>query len=374
MKRPRTKIHKPNRTVSIVGTGSYVPEKVLTNAELEKSVDTTEEWIVTRTGIRERRIAAEGEFTSHMGAKAAQRALDQAGISPAEVDLIIVATVTPDTFFPSTACHIQRLIGASAAACFDVSAACSGFLYGIEIAQQFIGNHTYNTVLVIGADKLSSIVNWEDRNTCVLFGDGAGAAVLRFRANSHGVITTYMGSDGNYGDILHMPGGGCAIPVTAENLPLKLNTLQMNGRETFKQAVISMQTAAKKALEQSGLTVDDLTCAVGKIPHQPGPLWQHFRGRRCHRPGRGKPHGPLRSGRLYPHGCFRRWPHVRQFSRSVVIRAHRRARPLLHRQRVQQPHRIGVREYRKGNNQHNPQTTANHRSTPRAHATTIFHI
>ncbi len=265
MKRPRTKIHQPNRTVSIVGTGSYVPEKVLTNAELEKSVDTTDEWIVTRTGIRERRIAAEGEFTSHMGAKAAQRALDQAGITPAEVDLIIVATVTPDTFFPSTACHIQRLIGASAAACFDVSAACSGFLYGIEIAQQFISNHTYNTVLVIGADKLSSIVNWEDRNTCVLFGDGAGAAVLRFRADSHGVITTYMGSDGNYGDILHMPGGGCAIPVTAENLPLKLNTLQMNGRETFKQAVISMQTAAKKALEQSGLTVDDLTCI---IPHQ----------------------------------------------------------------------------------------------------------
>ncbi|MEX1117493.1 MAG: beta-ketoacyl-ACP synthase III [Terrimicrobiaceae bacterium] len=265
MKRPRTKIRQPNRAVSIVGTGSYVPERVLTNAELEKSVDTTEEWIVTRTGIRERRIAADDEFTSHMGAKAGRRALDQSGITAAEVDLIIVATVTPDTFFPSTACHIQRLLGATAAACFDVSAACSGFLYGIEIAQQFISNHTYNTVLVIGADKLSSIVNWEDRNTCVLFGDGAGAAVLRFRADSHGVITTYMGSDGNYGDILHMPGGGCAIPVTAENLPLKLNTLQMNGRETFKQAVISMQTAAKKALEQSGLTVDDLTCI---IPHQ----------------------------------------------------------------------------------------------------------
>jgi len=265
MKRPQTKIRQPNRAVSIVGTGSYVPERILTNAELEKSVDTTDDWIVTRTGIRERRIAAEGEFTSHMGAKAAQRALEQSGVTPAEVDLIIVATVTPDTFFPSTACHIQRLIGASAAACFDVSAACSGFLYGIEIAQQFISNHTYNTVLVIGADKLSSIVNWEDRNTCVLFGDGAGAAVLRFRADSHGVITTYMGSDGNYGDILHMPGGGCAIPVTAETLPLKLNTLQMNGRETFKQAVISMQIAAKKALEQSGLTVDDLTCI---IPHQ----------------------------------------------------------------------------------------------------------
>jgi 3-oxoacyl-[acyl-carrier-protein] synthase-3 len=228
-------------------------------------VDTTDEWIVTRTGIRERRIAAADEFTSHMAAKAAQRAMDQANVKPADVDLIIVATVTPDTFFPSTACHVQRILGASKAACFDVSAACSGFLYGIEIAQQFISNHTYNTVLVIGADKLSSIVNWEDRNTCVLFGDGAGAAVLRYRADSHGVITTYMGSDGNYGEILHMPGGGCAVPVTPENFHLKLNTLQMNGRETFKQAVTSMQTAAKKALEQSGLTVEDLTCI---IPHQ----------------------------------------------------------------------------------------------------------
>ncbi len=265
MKRPKTRTRQPSRTVSIVGTGSYVPERVLTNSELEKSVETTDEWIVTRTGIRERRIAAPGEFTSHMAAKAAQRAIDQASVKATEVDLIIVATVTPDTFFPSTACHVQRLLGATKAACFDVSAACSGFLYGIEIAQQFISNHTYNTVLVIGADKLSSIVNWDDRNTCVLFGDGAGAAVLRYRADSHGVITTFMGSDGNYGEILHMPGGGCAIPVTPENHHLKLNTLQMNGRETFKQAVTSMQTAAKKALEQSGLTVEDLTCI---IPHQ----------------------------------------------------------------------------------------------------------
>ncbi|GAB4167413.1 MAG: ketoacyl-ACP synthase III [Terrimicrobiaceae bacterium] len=248
-----------------MATGSYVPDRVLTNADLEKMVDTTDEWIVTRTGIRERRIAAEGEFTSHMAAKAAQRALDQARIKPEEIDLIILATVTPDTFFPSTACHVQRLIGAKNAACFDVSAACSGFIYGIEIAQQFIGNHTYNTVLVIGADKLSAIVNWDDRNTCVLFGDGAGAAILRNRADSHGVITTYMGSDGSYGDILHMPGGGCALPVTPENFHLKHNTLQMNGRETFKQAVTSMQNSARKALEQSGLSVGDLTCI---IPHQ----------------------------------------------------------------------------------------------------------
>jgi 3-oxoacyl-[acyl-carrier-protein] synthase III len=265
MKRPRIKKPKPNRTVSIIATGSYMPERILTNADLERSVDTTDDWIVTRTGIRERRIAAEGEHTSHMAAKAAQRAMDQAGIKATEIDLIIVATVTPDTFFPSTACHVQRHLGAANAACFDVSAACSGFLYGIEIAQQFIGNHTFNTVLVIGADKLSSIVNWQDRNTCVLFGDGAGAAILRSRAKTHGVITTFMGSDGTFEKILHMPGGGCALPVTPDNYHLKHNTLHMSGRETFKQAVNSMLTAARKALEQSGLAVEDLTCI---IPHQ----------------------------------------------------------------------------------------------------------
>jgi 3-oxoacyl-[acyl-carrier-protein] synthase-3 len=266
MKRiPRTRSRQPSRTVSIIGTGSYVPERILTNADLETIVETTDEWIASRTGIRERRIAAEGEHTSHMAARAAANALEQASVTAPEIDLIIVATVTPDTFFPSTACHVQRILGAGKAACFDVSAACSGFLYGIEVAQQFISNHTYNTVLVIGADKLSSIVNWGDRNTCVLFGDGAGAAVLRCRAGSHGVITTFMGSDGNFAEILHMPGGGCALPVTKANIDQRLNTLHMNGRETFKQAVTSMLSAANKALEQSGLSVDDLTCI---IPHQ----------------------------------------------------------------------------------------------------------
>jgi 3-oxoacyl-(acyl-carrier-protein) synthase III len=264
-KSPRTRSSQPNRTVSIVGTGSYVPERVLTNAELEKLVETSDEWIVTRTGIKERRIAAEGEFTSHMAAEAARRAMEQAGVTAEEIDLIIVGTVTPDTMFPATACHVQRQIGAKKAACFDLSAACSGFLYAVEVAQQFIANHTYETVLVIGADKLSSIVNWTDRNTCVLFGDGAGAAILRYRAGSHGVITTFMASDGNQADILHMPGGGCALPITAENVDKHLATLHMNGRETFKQAVISMGSAATKALDQAGLTVDDLTCI---IPHQ----------------------------------------------------------------------------------------------------------
>ncbi|MFY8215398.1 MAG: beta-ketoacyl-ACP synthase III [Chthoniobacterales bacterium] len=264
-KSPLPRSSQPNRTVSIIGTGSYVPERVLTNADIERLVETSDEWITSRTGIKERRIAADGEHTSHMAAKAAERAMEQADVTADEIDLILVGTVTPDTFFPSTACHVQRILGAVNAACFDISAACSGFLYAVEIAHQFIANQTYNTVLVIGADKLSSIINWEDRNTCVLFGDGAGAAILRSRAGSHGVITTFMGSDGNYGDILHMPGGGCAIPVTAENVEQKLNTLQMNGRETFKQAVLSMSTAASRALEKAGLTPDDLKCI---IPHQ----------------------------------------------------------------------------------------------------------
>ena len=268
MKRPQprsARLLKPKRSVSIIGTGSYVPDRILTNAELEKSVDTSDEWIVTRTGIRERRIAGDNEFTSDMATKAAERAIEQAGISPEEIDLIVVATVTPDMFFPSTACFVQKKLGAKNAACFDVSAACSGFLYAIEIAQNFITSHTFNTVLVIGADKLSTIVDWTDRNTCVLFGDGAGAAILRNRTGSHGVIATTMGSDGTYSDILSMPGGCSRYPTTAENIHLKLNTIKMSGKEVYKQAVTAMMTAATTALEQSGLTLEDLACI---IPHQ----------------------------------------------------------------------------------------------------------
>jgi 3-oxoacyl-[acyl-carrier-protein] synthase-3 len=263
---PRTaRLQKPKRSVSIIGTGSYLPERVLTNAELAKMVDTSDEWITTRTGIKERRIAAKNEYTSDMAAKAAMAAIEQANITPDEIDLIIVATVSPDMFFPATACFVQRIIGAKRAACFDVSAACSGFLYAVEIAQQFITSSTYNTVLVIGADKLSNLVDWTDRNTCVLFGDGAGAAVLRSRAGSHGVITTYMGSDGDYADILSMPGGGCRFPITKENVDQRLNTIKMSGKEVYKQAVNAMLTAAKVALEQSGLKTEDLACI---IPHQ----------------------------------------------------------------------------------------------------------
>jgi 3-oxoacyl-[acyl-carrier-protein] synthase-3 len=262
---PLTRQTLPKRTVSIIGTGSYVPERVLTNAELEKMVETSDEWITTRTGIKERRIAADGEHTSDLAAKAAEAALENAGITAAEVDLILVATVTPDMFFPSTACFVQSKIGAKKAACFDVSAACSGFLYALEIAQQFIANQTYNTILVIGADKLSSIVDWKDRNTCVLFGDGAGAAVLQHRSGGHGVIATNMGSNGDLADILYIPGGGCRYPVTAENAGDSLNTIKMNGKETYKQAVNAMLGAAQAALDQAGLTAENLACI---IPHQ----------------------------------------------------------------------------------------------------------
>jgi 3-oxoacyl-[acyl-carrier-protein] synthase III len=256
---------KSRRTVSIIATGSYVPERILTNGDLERIVDTTDEWIRTRTGISERRIAAEDEATSDMATKAAIAAMNQADVDAKEIDLIIVATVTPDMFFPATACWVQKKLGAVRAACFDISAACSGFLYAMEIAQQFISTHVYNTVLIIGADKLSSIINWSDRNTCVLFGDGAGAAILRNRGASHGVVATHMGSDGEFAEILFMPGGGSRFPITAENIGQQLNTIKMQGKETYKQAVTAMSEAADRALEAAGLKYDEIACV---IPHQ----------------------------------------------------------------------------------------------------------
>src|SRR5213078_3856169 len=257
--------NKPLRTVSIIGTGSYVPEKVLTNADLSRMVSTTDDWITTRTGIKERRIAAKDENTSDMAAKAALKAIEQAKISPAEIDLILVATATPDMLFPATACFVQKKIGATNAACLDISAACAGFLFGLEIAQQFITSHTHDVVLVIGAEKLTSITNWTDRNTCVLFGDGAGAAVLQHRGSEHGVISTHIGSDGQFSDILFMPGGGSRCPITKENADMNLATIHMLGKDVYKQAVIAMVNASKKVLADAGLTADDIACV---IPHQ----------------------------------------------------------------------------------------------------------
>jgi 3-oxoacyl-[acyl-carrier-protein] synthase-3 len=262
---PRTRTHLPKRTVSIIGTGSYLPARALTNSDLEKMVETSDEWITTRTGIKERRIAAEGECTSDLAANAAKAAIENAGIEAAEIDLIILASITPDMFMPSTACIVQTKIGAKRAACFDISAACSGFLYAIEIAQQFITSHTFNTILVIGADKLSSIVDWKDRNTCVLFGDGAGAAILRHRAQGHGVIATRMGSNGDLASLLFVPGGGCSCPITPANAAENLATIRMNGRETYKYAVTAMVESARQVLDDAGLDPSDVTCI---IPHQ----------------------------------------------------------------------------------------------------------
>src|SRR5437870_11119850 len=253
------------RTVSIIGTGSYVPKKILTNEDLSRMVDTSDEWITTRTGIKERRVAAKDEYTSDMAAKAALKAIEQANISPEEINLILVATATPDMLFPATACFVQKKIGATGAACLDISAACAGFLFGIEIAEQFITSHTYDTVLVIGADKLTSITNWTDRNTCVLFGDAAGAAILRHRGGSHGVISTHIGSDGQYSNILFMPGGGSRCPITRDNADLHLQTIHMTGKEVYKQAVTAMVSASQMVLADAGLTADDI---AGVIPHQ----------------------------------------------------------------------------------------------------------
>src|ERR671936_617363 len=256
---------KALRTVSIIGTGSYVPDKVLSNADLSRMVDTSDEWITTRTGIKERRIAAKDETTSEMATKAALKAMEQAKISAKEIDLILVATATPDMLFPATACFVQKKIGATNAACLDISAACAGFLFGIEIAHQFITSGTYDTVLVIGADKLTSITNWKDRNTCVLFGDGAGAAILRHRGSAHGVISTHIGSDGQFTDILFMPGGGSRCPTTRDNVDMNLATIHMTGKDVYKQAVTAMVNAAQKVLDQAGLSIDDIACV---IPHQ----------------------------------------------------------------------------------------------------------
>ena len=252
-------------SASIIGTGSYVPEKILSNADLERLVETNDEWIVTRTGIRERRIAAPEQTTSDLAAEAAKAAMLNAGVTAEELDMIIVATVTPDMFFPSTACFVQTKIGAKNAVCFDVSAACSGFLFALETARQFIASGARKTVLVIGAEKLSTIVDWSDRNTCVLFGDGAGAAILRHKPGARGMIHTHMGSDGRQSEILYIPGGACRTPVTAENAALRLNTIKMNGKETYKQAVTAMMDAGNRVLEAGGVRAEELACV---IPHQ----------------------------------------------------------------------------------------------------------
>ena len=264
-KNPRAQHNFEGRTCSIAAVGSYVPSRVLTNAELEKMVETTDEWIISRTGIKERHIAAADEFTSDLASKAALLAMERANVTAEQIDLIIVATITPDMPFPSTACLVQQKIGASRAAAFDIEAACSGFIFGLEIGQQFIMSRTYETVLVIGAEKLSTIVDWKDRNTCVLFGDGAGAAILQHRPQAHGLLTACMGSDGSKAGLLSMPGGGSRCPASVESLAAGLHFLRMDGKETFKSAVNAMYNAAQEALRRCEIDITQIKCVV---PHQ----------------------------------------------------------------------------------------------------------
>ncbi|HEX3032037.1 MAG TPA: beta-ketoacyl-ACP synthase III [Bacillota bacterium] len=249
----------------ITGTGIGVPEQIITNADLEKKVDTSEEWIVSRSGIKQRHIAEQGVATSDLAVQAGRKALEAAGLAPEEVDLIIVGTATPDYPFPATACVVQDKLGAVNAVAFDLSAGCTGFAYSMAVGAQFINTGAYRNVLVIGAETLSRILNWEDRSTCVLFGDGAGAAVLQPVSEGRGFLACELGADGSKVSHLYQPAGGSKAPACAETVAAKQHTIHMVGKEVFKFAVKIIGEVTEKALEKAGLTKDDIDLF---IPHQ----------------------------------------------------------------------------------------------------------
>lgn len=253
------------RSVGILGIGHYVPEKVLTNFDLEKMVDTSDEWITERTGIKQRHVAAPEEATSDLSLKAAQKALEDAGVAPEEIDLVIVATASPDHAFPSTACLVQDRIGAKNAAAFDLSAGCSGFVYSLGVASQMIKTGLYNKALIIGAETLSRIMNWQDRNTCVLFGDGAGAAVVGVVEDGYGVLGIDLGADGSGGKYLYQPAGGSRTPASEQTIADNDHTIHMNGPEVFKFAIQIMGKTAKTALKNAGMKPEELDML---FPHQ----------------------------------------------------------------------------------------------------------
>lgn len=252
------------RSAKIVGLGKYLPPKVLTNFDLERIVDTSDEWIATRTGIRERRLADKGAGASALAYQASRIALKRAGLKPKDIDLIIVATITPDTQFPATACYLQNYLKAHKAACFDVSAACAGFVYGLTCAWQFIKAGLYKNALVVGSEILTSITDWSDRSTCVLFGDGAGAAVL-VGSSKESILSSYLGTDGSNTDILIMPAGGSRYPASKETIKEKQHYIKMKGNELFRIAVRIMVKAAHKALKDAKLRSTDVDLL---IPHQ----------------------------------------------------------------------------------------------------------
>jgi len=249
----------------ITGTGSFAPSKILTNYDLEKMVDTSDEWIITRTGIKERRIAEDGTGPSDLSLEASRIALKEANLEPGQIDLILLGTVTPDYLLPSTACILQDKLKAKNAAVLDIVAACSGFIYGLSIASAFIGMGQYRNVLVIGVETLSKITNWEDRNTCVLFGDGAGAAVVSATTEEKGILGTFLSGDGSLANLLHVPVGGAKVPLTRENFDLNQHYISMQGNDVFKSAVRAMEGAAKHIIQKVGLSSEEIDLL---IPHQ----------------------------------------------------------------------------------------------------------
>lgn len=257
----------PTRSTVILGTGSYAPERVLSNDDLAHMVETSDEWIRTRSGIRERRIAAPGETTSDMGVHAARKALEDAGITAADIDLLIVATITPDMPMPASACLIQHKLGVPThAACFDLNAACSGFVYSLDTACAMLASGRYQKALVIGVEKLSAVIDWQDRTTCVLFGDGAGAAVIGVTPEpGHGLIGSRLGAFGDGADLLYISHGGSSAPSTPESIAKRDHCIRMKGKEVFKLAVRAMDEAARDILEQHHVRADQISLV---IPHQ----------------------------------------------------------------------------------------------------------
>ncbi len=249
----------------IVGTGRSIPDRVLTNADLEKLVDTSDEWITARTGIKERRLVKEGVYTSMLAIDASKKALDMAGIKASELDLIICATISPDQTLPSTAAFIQAGLGANSCAAFDLAAACSGFLYGLSVAEQFIKTEKYNKILVIGVEILSKVIDWEDRTTCILFADGAGAAVLVPSYDERGILDTIMHIDGNYADYLYIPGGGTRYSISNETIANKMHYVKMRGNELFKIATRFMESVSREILENTKVDISEIKYF---IPHQ----------------------------------------------------------------------------------------------------------
>jgi len=249
----------------ITGTGSFAPKKIVTNQDLEKLIDTTDKWIIERTGINERRVAEKGQNTSDLACEASKRALKAAGIGAEDIDLILVATLTPDTILPSLGCVLQEKLGAKKAAAFDISAACSGFIYGMSIASAYIKAEMFKNILLVGAEVLSRYTDWEDRSTCILFGDGAGAAVIQRHTGKRGILSTHIHSDGSQGDLIHVPGGGAQHPTSHETVQKRMHFIKMKGNETFKAAVRALEGVVQEALLYNKVKAEEIDFLV---PHQ----------------------------------------------------------------------------------------------------------